>query len=104
MARRDEDGCYYITGRKGRFLKVFGNRIGLDELEQLMAKAGYTVAATGVDDHVELYVENADKADAIAAAAEATSLHPSAFAATRLEHLPRNAAGKIQYSQLKTGE
>ena len=104
MARRDDDGYYYITGRKGRFLKVYGNRVGLDELEQLLAKAGYTAAATGVDDHVELYVENADEAAAIAAAAEATSLHPSAFAAIRLERLPRNAAGKIQYSQLKAGE
>lgn len=104
MARRDEDGYYFITGRKGRFLKVFGNRVGLDELEQLLAKDGYVVAATGVDDHIELYAEGADSADVVAAAAAATSLHPSAFSATQLEHLPRNAAGKIQYSQLKAGE
>ena len=24
LAYRDEDGCYYIVGRMGRFLKLFG--------------------------------------------------------------------------------
>ena len=102
IALRDEDGYYYITGRKSRFLKVFGNRVGLDELEQLLSKAGYDVAATGIDDHIELYVKDANANDVITTAAAATSLHPSAFTAIQVESLPRNTAGKIQYSQLKT--
>ncbi len=36
LARRDADGCYYIIGRLGRFLKIFGLRIGLDEIENLI--------------------------------------------------------------------
>lgn len=36
IARRDADGCYFIVGRKNRFLKVFGLRIGLDEVEQMI--------------------------------------------------------------------
>ena len=36
MALRDEDGFYYITGRKKRFIKLFGNRVNLDEAEQLI--------------------------------------------------------------------
>jgi acyl-CoA synthetase (AMP-forming)/AMP-acid ligase II len=31
LAYFDEDGCYYIVGRMGRFLKLFGMRVGLDE-------------------------------------------------------------------------
>ena len=34
LAKRDEDGFYYITGRKNRYLKMFGLRINLDEVEQ----------------------------------------------------------------------
>ena len=30
----DEDGYLYVTGRKKRFIKISGVRIGLDELEQ----------------------------------------------------------------------
>lgn len=40
LARRDADGCYYIIGRLKRFLKIYGLRIGLDEVEQ-MIKAEY---------------------------------------------------------------
>lgn len=36
LARRDADGCYYIVGRLKRFLKIFGLRIGLDEVEQMI--------------------------------------------------------------------
>ena len=36
LARRDVDGCYYIVGRLKRFLKIFGLRIGLDEVEALI--------------------------------------------------------------------
>ncbi len=36
LAHRDADGCYYIIGRLKRFLKIFGLRIGLDEVENLI--------------------------------------------------------------------
>ena len=36
LARRDADGCYFIIGRLKRFLKIFGLRIGLDEVEQML--------------------------------------------------------------------
>jgi acyl-coenzyme A synthetase/AMP-(fatty) acid ligase len=32
MAMRDDDGFYYIVGRKSRFIKLFGNRVSLDEI------------------------------------------------------------------------
>lgn len=40
LARRDKDGCYFIIGRLKRFLKIYGLRIGLDEVER-MIKAEY---------------------------------------------------------------
>ena len=36
LARRDADGCYFIIGRMKRFLKIYGLRIGLDEVEQMI--------------------------------------------------------------------
>ena len=36
LAYFDEDGCYYIVGRMGRFLKLFGMRVGLDECEHII--------------------------------------------------------------------
>ena len=36
LARRDADGCYFIIGRLKRFLKIYGLRIGLDEVERMI--------------------------------------------------------------------
>jgi len=36
MAKFDEEGFYYIVGRKKRFLKIFGNRVNLDEVDCLI--------------------------------------------------------------------
>jgi len=39
MAKRDADGFYYILYRKKRFLKIFGNRVNLDEIEHMIKSA-----------------------------------------------------------------
>ena len=36
LAYFDEDGCFFIVGRKKRFLKIFGYRISLDETERML--------------------------------------------------------------------
>ena len=36
MAKMDEEGYFYIVGRKKRFLKIFGNRVNLDETERMI--------------------------------------------------------------------
>ena len=36
LAHRDVDGCCFIVGRMKRFLKIFGLRIGLDEVEDMI--------------------------------------------------------------------
>ena len=38
MAKRDADGFYFVVGRKKRFLKIFGNRVNLVEVEDLLSK------------------------------------------------------------------
>ena len=36
LARRDAEGYYFIIGRLKRFLKIYGLRIGLDEVERMV--------------------------------------------------------------------
>ena len=49
LAKYDENGLYYIVGRKSRFLKIFGNRIGLDDVENVINASGYSVICGGTD-------------------------------------------------------
>lgn len=100
IARRDEEGYYSIVGRKKRFLKIFGNRVNLDELEAIMAQQGLVVACGGVDDAVRVFTESDPKlvSEAINAS---TGLYKGAFIVVPIDEIPRNEAGKILYSSLE---
>lgn len=102
MAKRDEDGFYYITGRKKRFLKMFGSRVSLDECEQMIQKE-YPVecACTGVDNQMMVYVAGqAEPSEIMQFLLEKTQINQNAFQILRIERLPRNESGKILYSKL----
>lgn len=45
MAYRDDDGYFYITGRKDNQLKVGGHRINIQEIEDILIGTGYLVEA-----------------------------------------------------------
>lgn len=102
LAYRDEDGCYYIVGRMGRFLKLFGMRIGLDECEQII-KAKYPVecACTGTDEKMFVYITDesltAGVKDELVAK---TKLVATAFEIRVIPAIPKNEAGKVLYSKL----
>ena len=102
MARVDEDGFYYITGRKKRFVKIWGNRCNLDQIEQLVKPIITTCACAGVDDHITVYVTKdgleKDIKDLLAAK---TGLNPIAFAVKCIETIPVKESGKIDYQLLQ---
>lgn len=103
MAKCDEDGYFYIVGRKKRFLKVFGNRLNLDELDRMIKKQfpDLDCASSGKDDHVEIYVTAKGKENAIRSfVSEKTGLHLSAFTVYSVSEIPKNDAGKVLYKEL----
>jgi len=50
----DQDGDLYITGRNSRFIKIFGLRFNLDQVENAIKAQGYVVVVGGVDDHLKV--------------------------------------------------
>lgn len=102
MAQFDEDGFYYIVGRKKRFLKIYGNRVNLDEVDR-MIKGQYDVevACAGLDDHLFIFVTDATKADGIREyVIEKTKLNPAAFKTIVIDEIPKNDSGKTLYKEL----
>ena len=102
IAKFDSDGYYYIVGRKKRFLKVFGNRVNLDELERLIrSHFDIEMAIGGVDDKVTLFVLSDDKNDEIKKfLEETTKLNHTAFNFRKVDSIPHNDSGKVLYSEL----
>lgn len=103
MAQFDEDGYYYIVGRKKRFLKIYGNRVNLDEIERLIkGKFGIEAASAGIDDHLYLFVLEEAVTEAVKRfVAEKTGLNPAAFHVKTIKEIPKNDSGKIQYRELE---
>ena len=102
MARFDDDGFYYIVGRKKRFLKIYGNRVNLDETDRLIkAEFNIEAACAGVDDHMYIFVTDRDKADAVRDyVIGKTKLNPVAFKVVVIDEIPKNDSGKTLYNEL----
>lgn len=104
MAKCDEDGFFYVVGRKKRFLKLFGNRVNLDEAESILSSAGFKCVCGGRDDKLKIYLV-ADDGDKLKEAVDYISakigINRSGFEATLIREIPRNEAGKVLYSKLE---
>jgi Acyl-CoA synthetases (AMP-forming)/AMP-acid ligases II len=59
IACYNKEGLYYIVGRKSRFLKLFGKRVNLDEVELYLRRQGKSVICGGNDQ--QLVVLTTDK-------------------------------------------
>ena len=102
LAYFDEDGCYYIVGRMGRFLKLFGMRVGLDECEQII-QTGYGIecACVGTDEKMIVYITNADKQNNVKdILVQKTHIVATSFEVRIIADIPKNEAGKKLYSKL----
>lgn len=103
MAKRDADGFYYVVGRKKRFLKLFGNRINLDEIDR-MIKAQFEeldCASTGTDECMEVYITEESLCDAVKEfLMDRTHINASAIRMHAIDAIPKNEAGKTLYVEL----
>lgn len=97
LARRDSDGCYFIIGRLKRFLKIFGLRIGLDEVEQLIKSEFDTDCyCNGTDELLSIRITNATIADKVASfVEEKTHLFHKNIEVLTVQSILRNEAGKV---------
>lgn len=102
LARVDEDGFYYIVGRKKRFVKVWGNRCNLDAVEQIVKQITKSCAVVGVDDKITVFVTNQGLENEIKELlVTKTGLNPKAFEVKVVDAIPVSESGKIQYQTLQ---
>ena len=101
LARQDADGFFYLTGRRGRFLKLFGKRFNLEELELfLQSRCAARVACFGHDDLLMVAIEGEQGNLAATALRDTFRLPAGAFRIVSVPGLPRTSNGKIDYPLL----
>jgi acyl-CoA synthetase (AMP-forming)/AMP-acid ligase II len=104
LAERDDDGYYQIIGRKKRFIKIFGNRINLQDVELQLSTAGVDVACSGHDDMLEVYISAGSAARALEfkkAVMANLRIGAQSIAVYEVDVLPRNESGKVRYADLQ---
>lgn len=97
LAYRDADGCYFIVGRLKRFLKIFGQRIGLDEVENLI-KSEYKIDCycKGTDEKLVVLVTNPLVVDQLPTfIEEKTHLFHQNIEVQLVDNILRNEVGKV---------
>lgn len=103
LALRDDDGFYYIIGRKSRFIKIYGNRVNLDEAEQLIKNITGDVACVGSDEKMIIYITDESLVSEVRSfIATKTGINFRAFEVRVIANIPKSSSGKLIYRDLQT--
>ncbi len=101
LAYMDEDGYYFITGRIKRFIKIFGNRVNLDDVEQIILNNNIECACDGIDDKMIVFTTSENKSkEIIYLLTSKLKLSSRAFEVRYISEIPKNSAGKVLYKKL----
>jgi long-chain acyl-CoA synthetase len=102
LALRDDDGFYYIIGRKSRFIKIYGNRVNLDDAEQLIKNITSDVACVGSDEKMIIYITNESLVSEVRSfIATKTGINFRAFDVRVIAEIPKSSSGKLIYRDLQ---
>ena len=99
----DRNKQLFIKGRKKRFLKIFGLRVNLDELETIINNLGYNCLCSGVDNKLKIFFLKKFKkisSNLIEKISNITKINKSVFEVRFIDKFPRNQSGKILYNKL----
>jgi len=107
LAKMDAQGCYHIIGRMKRIIKLFGTRLNLDEVEQILKTniEGETFVCVGIEDTYLAIVylnPNLSKKLIVKTLRDKLKIHPTSLQIKYLEQIPKNLNGKVDYHELKS--
>ncbi|WP_407509220.1 AMP-binding protein [Elizabethkingia anophelis] len=105
IADIDENNYVYITGRLKRFVKILGNRINLDEIEQSIKEnfSEHIFYVTGKADQflvISTISQDVDKTIISSFLNKKFGIHPAYIRYNFVEEFPLTTNGKIDYKKL----
>ena len=102
IAKKDSDLFYYIVGRKKRFVKINGNRINLEHIEEILKNKKCDCICGGNDKKISIFVEkkNFNKERIEKIIIDNTNLKKQYFSINLINKIPRNKSGKVLYTHL----
>ena len=103
MATIDAEGYVTLTGRASRFIKIFGNRVSLQEVENILKDAfpASSIAATGADNDLHVFATAASAEEIERMLVAKLHFNATVMKVHMLDSMPLNANGKTDYQGLK---
>lgn len=103
IAAIDAEGYVTLTGRASRFVKIFGNRVALDEVENILKDAfpAASIAATGADNDLHVFATAASAEEIERMLVAKLHFNATVMKVHVLDSIPLNANGKTDYQGLK---
>jgi len=102
LAKFDNKDLVYIVGRKKRFIKIYGNRINLEDVDNFLNRNGYEAVCTGKDDDLIVnVVPSSTKKTLAEEVARFLGVHKSSITVREIDYIPRNDSGKILFSEIE---
>lgn len=99
----DEDRFFYVTGRMKRFIKIYGLRINLDEVQKMIENNFHIAAAcTGEDEKLKILIQSTDSLEMKIKqkVCEFYKLNPQSVLIKQTENIPTKPSGKYDYEQI----
>jgi acyl-CoA synthetase (AMP-forming)/AMP-acid ligase II len=101
LAEFTTNGLVRITGRVKRFIKLYGLRLNLDQIEGLLAECGIVAQAIALNDELVLLHSHPEQGPAACKAISTSYRLPTAHLhAAYLPEVPRLPSGKTDYRKL----
>lgn len=102
IAERLENGYFKITGRSSRFIKLFGLRISLDEVENGLRAQGQRAYVSGFDERLVVFLQGTGELEALRTQLARHYEWPERVVEViRLEEaVPLLSSGKVDYREL----
>ena len=104
LGYKDEDGFFYVTGRMKRFIKIFGLRINLDEVQKMIENHfKISVACTGKDELLKILVHSDDHLTEVKVKEEVMKMYKLSFKSLVVKsttEIPTNSSGKYDYKKI----
>jgi acyl-coenzyme A synthetase/AMP-(fatty) acid ligase len=104
LGYKDDDGFFYVTGRMKRFIKIFGLRINLDEVQKMIENHfNISVACTGKDELLKILVHSDDHLTEVKVKEEVMKMYKLSFKSLVVKlatEIPTNSSGKYDYKKI----
>jgi acyl-CoA synthetase (AMP-forming)/AMP-acid ligase II len=104
LGYKDADEFFYVTGRMKRFIKIFGLRVNLDEVQKMIENHfGISVACTGKDELLKILVHSDDHLTEVKVKEEVMKMYKLSFKSLVVKsttQIPTNSSGKYDYKKI----